>query len=553
MKCPYCNQEIEDNSVFCSECGKNLNDTGKGKKKLWIIPAVAAAAAAAGAGVFLLWPSDPKDAVVDAFKSITAEGQTNPWEDIFGVAALKERMVSGANELELEIAYEDSSFSEFEILESGSVKMVVDTDRPENEYGFVLGIDYAGMNLANMELYVDQKEMIAAIPEIFDYAFSVNYSDNIQQKLEDSPFIGRELINMGLNGEDVEKIRDEVFAIVERDNKLFNLKELWNRYKSECEAFDQLKAETVVEKADKKEFEINGKNVKCRGYHVDIPVRSLVEFLEETKDYILDDEILKEDVVTCIELIKEADVYGYAIPSTSKETQKELWKEADKVIDDFIKVMDDSMEDISMNVYVARDGKMAGFELETEIKVDSERIEVNGKANFAGGYNMLANVDAELELSGEGDSVTIELEKAGTYQEKELFEESVALNMNVADEHIGKTYEFAYQMEDDVYELSAEVSDDGNVAAKMSSEGSINNVVKGTSFEVEIDEMSISVPDEEANIELSGSYAMRPLENGVKKPSGEKLDVLEMTEMEMFEIVMEAMGKIESLGSKLGL
>ena len=115
MKCPYCNQEIEDNSVFCSECGKNLNDTGKGKKKLWIIPAVAAAAAAAGAGVFLLWPSDPKDAVVDAFKSITAEGQTNPWEDIFGVAALKERMVSGANELELEVAYEDSSFSEFEI------------------------------------------------------------------------------------------------------------------------------------------------------------------------------------------------------------------------------------------------------------------------------------------------------------------------------------------------------------------------------------------------------------------------------------------------------
>ena len=40
--------------------------------------------AVVGGGVMLSHQADPKDTVIDAFKSITAEGQLNPSEEIFG-------------------------------------------------------------------------------------------------------------------------------------------------------------------------------------------------------------------------------------------------------------------------------------------------------------------------------------------------------------------------------------------------------------------------------------------------------------------------------------
>ena len=46
------------------------------------------AVAVIGGGVMLSHQADPKDTVIDAFKSITAEGQLNPSEEIFGTKEL---------------------------------------------------------------------------------------------------------------------------------------------------------------------------------------------------------------------------------------------------------------------------------------------------------------------------------------------------------------------------------------------------------------------------------------------------------------------------------
>ena len=69
--------------------GGRTGGNGSGRKK-WLISAGAAAAVVVvGGGVMLSHQADPKDTVIDAFKSITAEGQLNPSEEIFGTKELE--------------------------------------------------------------------------------------------------------------------------------------------------------------------------------------------------------------------------------------------------------------------------------------------------------------------------------------------------------------------------------------------------------------------------------------------------------------------------------
>ena len=65
------------------------------KKTQKIILAGAAVVAVAVGGVFYVKSTakDPKDVVIDAFKSVYAEGQTNPQEELFGVKELLENAI----------------------------------------------------------------------------------------------------------------------------------------------------------------------------------------------------------------------------------------------------------------------------------------------------------------------------------------------------------------------------------------------------------------------------------------------------------------------------
>ena len=175
MKCPYCNQEMEDNSKVCTACGRALNEAApmaeqapsaeqapaadqvsepqqggeflapsEGKKgKKWAVPAVVVGVAAVAAGAYVMMNQvDPKDAVIDAFKSITAEGQVNPADELFGISAMMEKLNTESSEVSLELNFEDTSDPDLGMLESGSIGATAYNDLDNMKFGMDLNIGY---------------------------------------------------------------------------------------------------------------------------------------------------------------------------------------------------------------------------------------------------------------------------------------------------------------------------------------------------------------------------------------------------------------------------
>ena len=75
-----------------------------------------------------------------------------------------------------------------------------------------------------------------------------------------------------------------------------------------------------------------------------------------------------------------------------EEQQKELWAQAEAVLDNLVEEMENTIGDVTMDVYVRKDGKMAGFSYETDATVEEENVRFYGEVSLGGGYNMLSNL-----------------------------------------------------------------------------------------------------------------------------------------------------------------
>jgi len=224
-----------------------------------MIPAAGAAVVAVAAGAFAMKNTkDPKDAVIDAFKSITAEGQTSPMEEIFGSGQSSENQQGSAGEVNLELTMEGASDPSLNQLATGKVGMTFLNDVENNRVSMTAGVGYADMNLVNLELYADEAQIVAAVPELSSRAFVLNYSEDLEGQLASSPFLGAVLQENGIDVTGLNDYIEKAAEIGDSRKEIFDVRELWNRYKEGSQAIEDLKAAMTVEKTEKKDFTIDG-------------------------------------------------------------------------------------------------------------------------------------------------------------------------------------------------------------------------------------------------------------------------------------------------------
>lgn len=610
MKCPFCNEEIEENSSVCPICGKTMTAEGvqeiaegtvesveettetvkaaaetevhditveaetaakelevvpatkKNNKKTLGIAAVIAVVGVVAVGAAVMMPKkNPKDVVINAFKSISAEGQTNPMDELFGWKAMDEKLSKEASEINLEIQLQDSSDETVKMLSTGKLGMTVFNDPVNKKASGALGVGYADMNIANFEFYLDDKQVVAAIPELSKKAFSINYAEDLEGQLERSPFFGQMLSESGTDLTGLNNYLAKWNELASSDRQFFDVKSLWNRYKEGSKAIEDLKAAMTVAEKDKKSFTIDGKEESCQGYDVTITKDALIQFMTTTKEFFLSDETLKKDFVDYTSLMTEIQstmVYMYAdTEKTPEELQAETWTDAAEQADRLIEQMKESMGDVTLVVYARKDGKMASFDYKTSVTVDEETLQVYGTVTFGGGYSMMANVKADVNMEdADGQKITLLADKTGTYEAGKSLAGALTLtassDMDDRSEAFNIVLNGDYTAESGTYNLSATVQANGAEMGKASSTGMIQNLVKGESFELIIDSAKVetdmlSYDGTSQYIDFSGLYRAAPLASTIEIPAGESFDVLAATETDYNAVYDEIVGNVYTI------
>lgn len=532
--------------------GGRTGGNGSGRKK-WLIPAGAAAAVAViGGGVMLSHQADPKDTVIDAFKSITAEGQLNPPEEIFGTKELEDLLQKGSAQTGMELSMTGISDESLNQMSGAGIGLDVKRDVDSGRQLLNLSLQYGGGELADAQLYMDDTQIMAAIPVLSSRMFTLDYVNDLEGQLINSPYAAQKLEEQGIDIEGLANYLGQYKGALSDEEPMMDLKALWNRYKEGSKAIDDLKTAMTVTKNDKKEFTIDGQSENCRGYHVTLPKDALIRFAKTTREFFLNDETLKQDVVRYLELAGDASsIYaadGDGESVDPEEQQKELWAQAEAVLDNLVEGMENTIGDVTMDVYVRKDGKMAGFSYETDATVEEENVRFYGDVSFGGGYNMLSNVNGALNIEdSDGQIITVSLDKTGAYEAGKSWSGQVIATLEDDEEKYQFILDGDYQIADGSYEVKLDLQSNGASQASLTANGAVSDLSKGESVHIDMDSLRLETTllnGSSSYVEFAGSYYVNPLEDEIAQPDGVPFDVLASSEEDYNQVTTEITGNL---------
>ena len=406
--------------------------------------------------------------------------------------------------------------------------------------------------MADAQLYMDDTQIMAAIPALSSRIFTLDYVNDLEGQLINSPYAAQKLEEQGIDIEGLANYLGQYKEALSDEEPMMDLKALWNRYKEGSKAIDDLKTAMTVTKNDKKEFTIDGQSENCRGYHVTLPKDALIRFAKTTREFFLNDETLKQDVVRYLELAGDASsIYaadGDGESVDPEEQQKELWAQAEAVLDNLVEEMENTIGDVTMDVYVRKDGKMAGFSYETDATVEEENVRFYGDVSFGGGYNMLSNVNGALNIEdSDGQIITVSLDKTGAYEAGKSWSGQVIATLQSDEEKYQFILDGDYQIADGSYEVKLDLQSNGASQASLTANGAVSDLSKGESVHIDMDSLRLETTllnGSSSYVEFAGSYYVNPLEDEIVQPDGVPFDVLASSEEDYNQVTTEITGNL---------
>lgn len=349
----------------------------------------------------------------------------------------------------------------------------------------------------------------------------------------------------------------------------------------------------MVEKAEKGSFLVDGKETVCKGYHVQISKDSLIAFLRTSSDFFLNDEELKEQYLDQLRLsVSMTELFSGAMAAgdlpSAEEMLQQSYDEVKEQTDWMIQILEQSLQDVDMTVYVDPKGRLASLTgTTTVVEADMEAAEselaneeagtgdssdaaegtgVGSGANtdeavkekreaqidFAldlhGGSYLTENMNGRLSITSEGATTDILYEKEESYDGEQL-DSDHTVSVLSSDGNITMNASGTYITESGSCQLDMELLVPEMQPIKIHGSGMVTELEKGKSIYADID--SLSVEAEGITMNFSGELGYGPLSEEVLPLEGEELDVLAATEEDWGEIMMEVYGNIFGLMSQL--
>lgn len=596
MKCRKCGAELQENEKICSVCGqeaetvetnarkeetKETSDTADGltaseqvlsgspepekKKSGKVMLGVAAAVAVVGIGAAAVpkLMENPKKTVIAAFESINSENQITGAEEIFGWKEFLENYGKVDCESVFRIQIDGCSEPGMEMFEGAGLEVRSMADLENWKSRAEMSLDYKHMDLADLQFYYGDQMFMAAVPQLVDRVFTLKIDDSLGESLKNSPMAAPYLEESGVDIDQLAELTKEMMEKPENGKAKGQLDfpGLFDRYRKGCKAKESFQQAMMVEKAEKANFLIDGKETSCKGYHVQINKDSLIAFLRTSSDFFLNDEEMKKQYLDQLRLsISMAALFSGSMEngalSSAEEMVQQNYDEIKAQADWMIQILEQSLQDIDMMVYVDPKGRLAGLTgTTTVVEADMDTVEERREAQieFAlelqGGNYLTENMNGRLSITSDGATMDILYEKAESYDKERLDSSCKVTVLSPDDENITMNASGTYIAESGDCQLSFELLVPEMQPIVIHGSGVVTELEKGKSIYADIDAMSIEA--EGVTMNFSGELGYGPLSGEVLPLEGEDLDVLAATEEDWGEIVMEAYGNIFGLMAQL--
>lgn len=620
MKCMKCGAELQENEKICRVCGqetetvetnalkeetKGTSDTTDGlaaseqavsespepekKKPGKMMIGVAAAVATVGIGIAVVprLMEDPKKTVIAAFESVNSDNQITGAEEIFGLREFLENYGKVNCESIFRMQIDGCSQPGMEMLTGAGLEIRSKADLENWKSRAEMALNYNHMDLAELQFYYGDQVFMAAVPELVDRVFTLKINDSLGDSLKNSPTVAPYLEASGVDTEQLAELVQEMMKKPENGTAKGQLDfpGLLDRYQKGCKAKESFQQAMMVEKAEKGSFLVDGKETVCKGYHVQISKDSLIAFLRTSSDFFLNDEELKEQYLDQLRLsVSMTELFSGAMAAgdlpSAEEMLQQSYDEVKEQTDWMIQILEQSLQDVDMTVYVDPKGRLASLTgTTTVVEADmeaaeseptneeagtgdsSDAAEGTGEAvkekreaqiDFAldlhGGSYLTENMNGRLSITSEGATTDILYEKEESYDGEQL-DSDHTVSVLSSDGNITMNASGTYITESGSCQLDMELLVPEMQPIKIHGSGMVTELEKGKSIYADID--SLSVEAEGITMNFSGELGYGPLSEEVLPLEGEELDVLAATEEDWGEIMMEVYGNIFGLMSQL--
>ena len=535
------------------------------KKSGKVMLGVAAAVAVVGIGAAAVpkLMENPKKTVIAAFESINSENQITGAEEIFGWKEFLENYGKVDCESVFRIQIDGCSEPGMEMFEGAGLEVRSMADLENWKSRAEMSLDYKHMDLADLQFYYGDQMFMAAVPQLVDRVFTLKIDDSLGESLKNSPMAAPYLEESGVDIDQLAELTKEMMEKPENGKAKGQLDfpGLFDRYRKGCKAKESFQQAMMVEKAEKANFLIDGKETSCKGYHVQINKDSLIAFLRTSSDFFLNDEEMKKQYLDQLRLsISMAALFSGSMEngalSSAEEMVQQNYDEIKEQADWMIQILEQSLQDIDMMVYVDPKGRLAGLTgTTTVVEADMDTVEERREAQieFAlelqGGNYLTENMNGRLSITSDGATMDILYEKAESYDKERLDSSCKVTVLSPDDENITMNASGTYIAESGDCQLSFELLVPEMQPIVIHESGVVTELEKGKSIYADIDAMSIEA--EGVTMNFSGELGYGPLSGEVLPLEGEDLDVLAATEEDWGEIVMEAYGNVFGLMAQL--
>lgn len=624
MKCTKCGAELQENEKICRVCGQEtetvetnaLKEETKGtsdmtdglaaskqalsgspepekKKSGKMMIGVAAAVAAVGIGIAVVprLMEDPKKTVIAAFESVNSDNQITGAEEIFGLKEFVENYGKVNCESVFRIQIDGCSEPEMEMLSGTGLEIRSKADLENWKSRAEMALNYNHMDLAELQFYYGEQMFMAAAPELVDRVFTLKIDDSLGESLKNSPTVAPYLEASGVDAEQLAELVQEMMKKPENGTAKGQLDflGLLDRYQKGCKAKESFQQAMMVEKAEKGSFLVDGKETVCKGYHVQISKDSLIAFLRTSSDFFLNDEELKKQYLDQLRLsVSMTELFSGAMAAgdlpSAEEMLQQSYDEIKEQTDWMIQILEQSLQDVDMTVYVDPKGRLASLTGTTTVVEAAESEPANEEAgtgdssdaaegtgegsgantdeavkekreaqiDFAldlhGGSYLTENMNGRLSITSEGATTDILYVKEESYDGEQL-DSDHTVSVLSSDGNITMNASGTYITESGSCQLDMELLVPEMQPIKIHGSGMVTELEKGKSIYADID--SLSVEAEGITMNFSGELGYGPLSGEVLPLEGEELDVLAATEEDWGEIMMEVYGNIFGLMSQL--